>query len=177
MANNSLTIDHFLAVIEMIAAQLRIKAEDRWSTAICLLKFTSFQSEFPEVSAEQLLWSAEQWIQATAGKSFLKFPTWRELLAHLYRSENGLANRSWGFRDGLPPFVQPTAAQLAMLPALPSSIAVLPQGEHDPATYQAAPRAHRPMLMPAASKGPGLTAEKWQEFLRSRPVEANGNTD
>ena len=40
-----LTPDTFLAIAEMVAAQLRIKA-DRWSPQICQLKYISFTSEF-----------------------------------------------------------------------------------------------------------------------------------
>ena len=106
-AAGRLTIETFLAAAEMIAAQLRIKDADRWTPTICQLKYVSFLVEFPEVSDQQLVWAAEQWLQTTGGKDFLRYPTWKELMVPLYRSENGLANRSWGFRDSLPVMCQP----------------------------------------------------------------------
>jgi len=96
---NRLTAETFLAVAEMIAAQLRIKEADRWSPHICQLKFHSFTSEFPEITEPQFMWVAEQWIQGTGPDTFKRYPTWRELMAPLYRTQNGMANRSWGFRE------------------------------------------------------------------------------
>ena len=141
-----LTIETFLAIAEMVAAQLRIKEADRWSPQICQLKFISFTSEFPEVSDQQFLWAAEKWLQSTAGEDFLRYPTWSELMAPLYRCENGLANRNWGFKDELPQLVAPKPEQLAMLPAPPKTPTALPPA--DEPTYQ------------------GLTKEIWQNYLR-----------
>jgi hypothetical protein len=159
-----LTIETFLAVAEMVAAQLRIKEADRWSPHICQLKYVSFTGEFPEVSDPQFLWAAEQWLQDTGGKDFLRYPTWKELMAPLYRCENGLANRSWGFRHELPAMVQPSSQQRALLPRELRSIALPP----DPANTSAYIPFHtdqHPALPPAEDLGPGLTPEKWADYL------------
>jgi len=159
-----LTIETFLATAEMIAAQLRIKDADRWTPTICQLKYVSFLVEFPEVSDQQLVWAAEQWLQATGGKDFLRYPTWKELMVPLYRSENGLANRSWGFRDSLPAMCQPTAEQLQLLPKRPMSIASSPD-PHNAAAYLPFTADDHPALPPAHDEGPGLTPEKWADYL------------
>jgi hypothetical protein len=143
----TLSIETFLAVAEMVAAQLRIKRDDRWSSVICELKFMSFCSEFPEVNDPQFLWSAEQWLQGTAEKEFLRYPTWKELMAPLYRCENGLARRDWGFKDDLPQMCLPTAAQQKLLPPPPGPPSVAP--------------------LPPRKTGPGLTAEVWEAHLRT----------
>lgn len=138
--------DTFLAIAEMVAAQLRIKEADRWSPQICQLKYISFTSEFPEVSDQQFLWAAEKWLQSTAGEDFLRYPTWTELMSPLYRCENGLANREWGFKEELPALVAPTAEQLAMMPASPEPPLALPPVE--------GPTHH------------GLTKQIWQNYLK-----------
>lgn len=170
-----LTIETFLAVAEMVAAQLRIKEADRWSASICKLKFVSFTTDFPEVNDPQLLWSAEQWLQSTGGKDFLRYPTWRELMAPLYRAENGLANRSWGFRDTLPTMCRPTAEQLRLLPDTPRSIAEPPCSGCGGvlSLYRA---DHRPRLQPAHQAGQGLTPADWAAYLMTL-AEADGTTD
>lgn len=162
--HRSLTIETFLAVAEMIAAQLRIKEADRWTPHICQLKYVSFTSEFPEVSDQQFLWAAEQWLQDTGGKDFLRYPTWKELMVPLYRSENGLANRSWGFKESLPPMCQPSKQQLQLLPAAPLSIASSP----DPANTSAYVPFHADThlaLPPGQDLGPGLTPTQWADYL------------
>jgi len=159
-----LTIETFLATAEMIAAQLRIKDADRWTPTICQLKYVSFLVEFPEVSDQQMVWAAEQWLQTTGGKDFLRYPTWKELMVPLYRSENGLANRSWGFRDSLPAMCQPTAEQLQLLPKRPMSIASSPD-PHNAAAYLPFTADDHPALPPAHDEGPGLTPEKWADYL------------
>lgn len=160
-----LTIETFLAVAEMIAAQLRVKEADRWSPTICQLKYVSFLSEFPEVSDPQFLWAAEQWLQGTGGKDFLRYPTWRELMAPLYRTENGLANRTWGFRDSLPAMCQPTDDQLQQLPGAPRSIAPAPDPHNSLAYILFEPAYAQPPLPPARDEGPGLTPAKWADYL------------
>jgi len=142
----TLSIETFLAVAEMVAAQLRIKRDDRWSSVICELKFMSFCSEFPEVNDPQFLWSAEQWLQSTAEREFLRYPTWKELMAPLYRCENGLARMDWGFKDDLPKMCLPTAAQRKLLPPPPEVPSVAP--------------------LPQEKTGPGLTAEVWEAHLK-----------
>jgi hypothetical protein len=159
-----LTIETFLAVAEMIAAQLRIKDADRWTPTICQLKFVSFTAEFPEVNDHQLVWAAEQWLQTTGGKDFLRYPTWKELMVPLYRSENGLANRSWGFRDTLPAMFQPTAEQLQMLPQRAASITASPD-PHNAAAYLPFTSTDHPALPPAHDEGPGLTPARWADYL------------
>jgi len=56
------------------------------------------------------MWAAEQWIQGLGPDTFKRYPTWKELTAPLYRTENGIANRSWGFRKELPPVHLPAPA-------------------------------------------------------------------
>jgi hypothetical protein len=158
-----LTIETFLAVAEMIASQLRIKEADRWTPHICQLKYVSFMGEFPEVTDRQFLWAAEQWLQGTGGKDFVRYPTWRELMNTLYRSENGLANRTWGFKEALPAGISPTAEQLAMLPAAPRSM-VSPPDPQNAAAYVPFESTELPLLPPAHPKT-GLTPAKWADYL------------
>ena len=159
-----LTIETFLSVAEMIAAQLRIKEADRWTANICQLKYASFTTEFPEVSDPQFLWAAEQWLQDTGGKDFLRYPTWKELMASLYRSENGLANRSWGFKEDLPLMCQPSAQQVQLLPAAPQSIASSPDPNNTSAYVPFHVKATL-ALPPEQDLGPGLTPLQWADYL------------
>ena len=162
---SSLTPETFLAVAEMIAAHLRMKEADRWSPHICKLKFFSFTTEFPEVSERQFMWAAEQWIQGLK-TGFTRYPTWKELMAPLYRTENGMANRSWGFKPGLPAFLAPTAKQLALLPSAPHSIAAVPDPENGQA-YVPFTTSELPLLPPSAAEAQGLTEEQWNQYLQS----------
>lgn len=159
MARQPLTIEVFLTGAEMMFAHLRVKEADRWSTAVCKLKFASFKGSFPEIDREQFLWACEVWVQESAGKEFLKFPTWAELMACLYGTEGGLANRSYGFKNDLPPFLRPTIAQLAMLPK--ERMTLKPhQGE----AYRLLPAAG-PLLLPKHVPAAGLTDEQWASYL------------
>lgn len=170
-----LTPQTFLAVAEMIFGHLRSKESDRWTPHVCRLKFSSFTSEFPEVSETQFMWAAEQWIQ-NCGAGFVRFPTWRELMAPLYRTENGLANRSWGFNPALPQFLAPTPEQLAMLPARRASIAGVAD-QHNAAAYDLFTADHPPILPAAKDEASGLTDELWQGYLeecRARIAEQEG---
>lgn len=167
---SGLTIETFLAVAEMVAAQLRIKEADRWTAHICQLKFLSFCSEFPEVSDAQFLWAAEQWLQSTGDRDFIRYPTWRELMVPLYRSENGLANRSWGFRDTLPPLCQPSPQQLAMLPRQVRSISAAPDA-NNAAAYLPFEADQHPVLPPAGDIGPGLSPQQWAAYLNELAEE------
>jgi len=160
----SLTIETFLAVAEMIAAQLRIKEADRWTPHVCQLKYVSFRTEFPEVSDPQFLWAAEQWLQDTGGKDYLRYPTWKELMSALYRCENGLANRSWGFRDSLPPMCQPSPAQLQLLPSSPRSVVTAPDPQNA-AAYVPFECSELPALPPSHDENGGLTPAKWADYL------------
>lgn len=159
-----------MAGAEMIAAQLRVKEADRWSAHICRLKFHSFTSEFPEVTEAQFLWAAEQWIQRTNATTFIRYPSWKELMAPLYRTENGLANRSWGFKEVLPEFLKPTPAQVAMLPQQPLSLAAPP----DAANAEAYVPFHVEELraLPPAPHQEPLTKEKWSAYLQELEVSA-----
>lgn len=161
---NSLTPETFLAVAEMIAAQLRIKEADRWSPHICRLKFHSFTSEFPEITETQFMWAAEQWIQGLEPNTFKRYPTWKELMAPLYRTENGMANRSWGFREELPSFCRPSESQLAMLPAARRSLTAAPD-PHNSAAYVPFASNEQPLLPPKQEDCP-LTPERWQDYLQ-----------
>lgn len=162
---NRLTPETFLAVAEMIAGHLRIKEADRWSPHICRLKFHSFTSEFPEINEPQFMWAAEQWIQSLQPDQFKRYPTWKELMAPLYRAENGLANRSWGFREELPAFCQPTQQQLAMLPSSPRTLAA-PPDPHNSDAYVPFSCTKHPLLPPGKDEQPALTPERWAEYLR-----------
>jgi hypothetical protein len=116
----------FFVGVEMIFSHLRLKDSDRWSEAIALVKLASFREAFPEINDAQFLWACETWVQgATAG--FHAFPTWRELMASLYRCENGLANRSWGFKADLPPLLRPSPEQLMLLPT--ERVSLLPAAD------------------------------------------------
>jgi hypothetical protein len=168
--SNSLTAETFLAVAEMIAAQLRIKEADRWTPHICRLKFHSFTSEFPEINETQFMWAAEQWVQGLEPSTFKRYPSWKELMAPLYRTENGMANRSWGFREELPSFCRPTASQLAMLPAARRSLAAVPDA-HNAQAYVPFESNEQPLLPPAQEDSP-LTPEKWQDYLQWVQEEA-----
>jgi hypothetical protein len=159
-----LTIEIFLSVSEMLAAFLRLRESDRWTPHICQLKYVSFVAEFPEVTEGQFVWAAEQWLQSTGGEGFLRYPTWRELMAPLYRCENGLANRSWGFRDDLPPMFLPTAEQLALLPAQPRSLAAPPDPQNA-AAYVPFQADGLPVLPPGHDISPSLTPAKWADYL------------
>tara|TARA_B100000700_G_C14999053_1_gene835383 strand:+ start:519 stop:962 length:444 start_codon:yes stop_codon:yes gene_type:complete len=116
-----LKISTFLAAAEMIAAHLRIKESDRWTPQICKLKYVSFQQSYPEVNDPQFLWAAEKFVQTTNNKDFLRYPTWDELMSHIYRNENGRPNRSWGFKEDLPAKLQPNPRQRALMPQTPKS--------------------------------------------------------
>lgn len=158
------TIETFLAVAEMIAAQLRIKEADRWTVTVCQLKYVSFKTEFPEVTDHQFMWAAEQWLQETGGKDFLRYPTWKELMVPLYRSEGGLANRSWGFRDALPAHCFPTPAQRQLLPNQPESVLSAPDPQNASA-YVPFQADELPALPPGHDVSPSLTPEKWADYL------------
>ena len=173
----SLSGETFLAGVEMIQQQLRIKREDHWSQAVCKLKFVSFKSEFPEVNDSQFCWACEQWIQQHSNQDYVTFPLWRELMTPLYAVENGQANRSWGFKRDLPPAIAPSAEQKALLPPTARSIA----GAADPQNRDAydsfrAPSSH---LLPAitAATGDGLTKEEWARYLRELAQEVSGKPD
>ena len=167
--SGGLTIETFLAVAEMVAAQLRIKESDRWAPQICQLKYVSFTSEFPEVNDGQFLWAAEQWLQSTSGQDFLRYPTWKELMSPLYRSENGQANRSWGFKESLPAGLMPSAQQLAALPEAPRSIASSPD-PHNSDAYRVFSTEQWPAL-PSAADDSGLTPKQWAAYLKQLAEE------
>jgi hypothetical protein len=161
----SLTPETFLAVAEMVAAHLRLKEVDRWTPHVCRLKFHSFTSEFPEISEAQFMWAAERWIQGL-DSGFHRYPTWRELMAPLFRCEAGLANRSWGPRPDLPAFVAFKPDQLAQLPGQPQS-QLPPPDSHNSGAY-AVTAPGRPALPAGQSEeARGITDEDWQAYLAS----------
>lgn len=157
----------------MIERHIRTRADVTWSPEDFTLKFVSFNSEFPEVNTPQFLWACECWIQKTDDE-FLRFPTWRQLMVPLYRTENGIANRSWGPRPGLPRPVQFTAEQLDQLPAAVQSVEPYP----DPIiarAYECLPRPPGHLLQPEAlppaqeddpDDTTRLTDAKWQAHLQ-----------
>lgn len=168
MEREELTLEVFLTGAEMLFAFVRTRETDRWSVMVCELKFASFRGSFPEVDCAQFLWACEQWIQSSAGKEFLRFPAWGELMAPLYACEGGLANRSFGFRVDLPSFLQPTLLQLAMLPTQRQSLQ-----PHQGEAYQVLPPSGRPLVALPAAGPKGLTEEAWQAYLRGEE-EADG---
>ena len=142
-----LTPDTFLAIAEMVAAQLRIKEADRWSPQICQLKYISFTSEFPEVSDQQFLWAAEKWLQSQQIVSSCDTRLGRRVdVCHLYRCENGLANRNWGSKMNSPAGSTKARTTGHALPAPPQKPTALPPAEQP--TYQ------------------GLTKQIWQNYLK-----------
>jgi hypothetical protein len=185
MASNSqLTIETFLAGCEMVFSHLRTKEADRWSSHVCRLKFYSFTTAYPEISEAQFFWAAEQWIQTTKPETFHRFPTWNELMRSLYRCEGGLANRSWGPREGLPAFLRFTEDQLLQLP--PARSVLEPPDPQNSAAYVPIGRgakalapgeALRPELPPSRpADGPkdrALTRALLREHMeRGRAAEA-----
>lgn len=117
LPKGSVDPEWFFTCAEMIWAHLRTKESDRWSSSVALIQHRTFVHDFPEVSTKQFIWATNQWIQSTAGKEFIRFPAWRELMAPLYCvDKKGLAVRSWGMRPELPPRLQPTPEQLALMP-------------------------------------------------------------
>ena len=155
----------FLSAVEMVQQSLRMKREDFWSPQVCKLKYVSFTSEFPEVNEAQFFWACEQWIQSSKSE-FRCFPTWNQLMGALYNTENGAANRSWGFKRDLPQYLSPTAEQQAMLPAAAVSIA----GAADPknaAAYDHYVSPHAPMLPSVTAATGDGDAREWAEYLHS----------
>ena len=174
-----LTPETFLAGIQMIQQQLRIKRDDHWSTAVCKLKYASFRSEFPEVNDPQFFWACEQWIQQFSAKDFATMPTWRQLMVPLYACENGQANRSWGFKRELPASVAPTEQQMALLPSEVKSIAGAAD-PHNAAAYEVVitPRIKEQHLLPEIPMSRDeLTPEQWAAYLRELEKEINGFSD
>ena len=171
-----LTPTTFLAGVELIQQQLRIKRDDRWSETVCKLKFHSFQSEFPEVNDAQFFWACEQWVQTYSAKDFSRFPVWTELMTSLYAVENGKANRSWGFKRELPKFVAPTDDQKALLPGKPRSIAAAAD-PHNADAYVLFDTEALRWLPPAADEEKGISKEEWAQYLRHLAEEVNGTTD
>ena len=151
----------------MIERHIRTRADAAWSTEDFKLKFVSFSSDFPEVSTPQFLWSCERWIQGATGE-FLRFPTWRQLMAPLYRCDAGLPNRAWGFKEDLPRSLQPTRQQLAMLP--PGSGPSPPGDGENPAAYRLviADGNGQSLLEPAGPVPRGLTPERYRQHLQEQ---------
>lgn len=164
----SLSRETFLAVAQMVDGHLRLKGADRWTPHICRLKYHSFTSEFPEVGDAQFMWAAEQWIQGTSPVAFHRFPTWSELMAPLYRTEAGRANRSWGPRPDLPPFVQFKPEQLALLPDAPRSLLSAPD-QQNAAAYQVVSVDR--LVLPEAGEPAGVSDELWQAYLARLATE------
>jgi hypothetical protein len=163
LASNHLMADWFFTCAEMIWAHLRTKESDRWTTAVGLIEHHAFVHDFPEVSTKQFVWATNQWIQSTAGKEFIRFPAWRELMAPLYRcDEKGLAVRCWGLRPELPPGLQMTPEQLALMPERrPSPLDVIAAGPNGlPMLASAGPRQPLPLpgeeqrLLPPSNADP-----------------------
>jgi hypothetical protein len=123
----TLSKEAFVNAIELGYKHLRLRPEDRWSKENLRLKFESFQDSYPEILDGQFLWAMERWIQSTGSESFLRLPTWDELMRSLYQTVGGKPSRVLGFRDDLPASVAPTAQQLLMLPAPPAPPELAPE--------------------------------------------------
>ena len=123
----------FVKGCTLVANHIRTRADCKWDEEDWKLKYASFGDDFPEVSSIQFLWACERWIQIQGAGNFLRFPTWNELMAPLYRCENGLANRSWGPKEDLPKSVRFSTDQCLLMPTRPHSIAPAP----DPQNAQA----------------------------------------
>lgn len=106
----------FIVCADQIQSFLRIPEERRFVGAFLAEKYESLREAFPEVDDRMLIYACEQWMQVA--EEFSRFPTWNELMRSLYRCDgNGLPVRHAGFKPTLPPRVQPTPQQLAMLPS------------------------------------------------------------
>lgn len=167
MERTELTFEVFLQGAEMIQQQLRIKEADRWGKDVCKLKFFSFSSEFPEVDSAQFLWACEKWLQSLRA-GFVTFPAWGELMVPLYRCESGRANRSYGFKEDLPRFLQPTAAQLAQLPAVATTM--FPNPDRLPLLGAAASETPPKALPPASAPSVELSDETWDAYLQGQDI-------
>jgi len=162
MARTDLTPEAFLAGCELLMSHVRMRESDRWGEMACKLKFASFRGAFPEVDREQFLWACEQWIQGTAGQDFLRFPAWAELMANLYGTEGGLANRSYGFRGSLPAWLQPTEQQRALLPRQAQTLKPHPGAEYQCFMSSGGEQS----LLPPKRAEVGMTDEQWEAYLR-----------
>lgn len=159
----------------LIDKAIRTRADASWDPEDFTLKFASFSSEFPEVNSRQFLWCCECWIQAQ-GDGFLRFPSWKQLMAFLYRTENGLANRSWGPKPDLPPLAQFSADQRRLLPAAARSVLPPPDPANAEAYAVVGRGAVEGPLLPEApgrflthAEASALTEELWQQHLSQRP--------
>ena len=167
--------------IRAVTRHIRTRADAEWDHLDGMHKYLGFTKAFPEVNDDQFVWACEQWIQSTRQGEFLRFPTWAELMVPLYRSENGIANRSWGPRPDLPGPVQFTAEQLDQLPAAVQSVEPYP----DPIIARAYERLPRPpghLLLPEAlppvqeddpDDTARLTDAKWQAHLQGPATGAD----
>lgn len=163
----------FVKGCALIAKHIRTRADASWDDDDFTLKYVSFSDAFPEVNDRQFLWCCERWIQSQRPQEFLRFPTWNELMAPLYRCEEGLANRSWGPREGLPQHLQFSPEQLQLLPRAVRSVLPPPDPRNTEA-YRLTGRARAPgPLLPEADPtllAPGaetlLTEEQWANHLQ-----------
>lgn len=162
----------FVKGCSLIAKHLRTRADAGWDDDDFTLKYVSFSEAFPEVNDRQFLWCCERWIQSQR-QDFLRFPAWNELMAPLYRCEEGLANRSWGPRQGLPQHLRFSPEQLQLLPQAVRSVLPPPDARNAEA-YRITGRggAPGPLLPEELPKqlAPGsetlLTDEEWASHLR-----------
>ena len=174
MAGPVLSARAFVKGCTLVAKYIRVRDSADWEPEDFTLKILGFSKDFPEVNDGQFIYACEEWIQAQGQADFLRFPTWKQLMVPLYRTENGIANRSWGPRPDLPGPVQFTAEQLDQLPAAVQSVEPYP----DPIIARAYERLPRPpghlllpeAVAPAQEDDPDdttrLTDAKWQAHLQ-----------
>lgn len=163
------TLESFLASIQMLYQHLRLKEADRWTPAVARIKHVFFVEAYPEVSDRQFLWCCERWIQSTKPEAFHRLPTWDELMRSLYRCKGGKPERSWGFRDDLPPYILPSPKQVAMLP---SAVAGGAPDDENHEAYQVR-SAPGPLLPPTNQTRQSPLERLWQQHLEGGTKEGN----
>lgn len=155
------SLETFLASIQMIYQHLRLKELDRWTPATARIKHFFLSDEYPNISDRQFMWACEQWIQATAPDKFHRLPTWDELMRFLFRCDARGPQRAWGFRDDLPEYIRPTSAALSLVKA---GIALLaPADAEDPGAYTPVTPTAKGAMKKPAMQAPSLE-DSWAGY-------------
>jgi hypothetical protein len=156
------SLETFLASIQMIYQHLRLKELDRWTPATARIKHFFLVEEYATVSDRQFMWACEQWIQSTAPGTFHRMPTWNELMRFLFKGNSAGPQKGWGFRDDLPPYISPTSAALSVAKAAVALLAPPPDAE-EPGAYKLVTPARAGSMKPPAVTAPSLE-ESWQAY-------------
>jgi hypothetical protein len=195
----AVTAERILVEIEALEAFLRIPPAHQFTAQQRQIKVAILLKDFPETSDSHLAWCVAQWMEEAGSSSFLRFPSWDELLGRLYRPRYGTRSRSAGYCD-LPDGLQPESWQIEALkygrhekpvdaPQLPGSsdsVAVpMPDREEGARRFfeenpeHPAKALYRPVLDRPA-KVYGLQPEAWREHLQkidaTAPTEPSNNT-